>query len=116
MASFAANPRQTEVCAATVPDGPRDALTLFVSTFGGYASYKFGGRHMNSYVKRLSLVAAALTVAAVLFLPAMLHGDEFNLKTYITVSQPFQVPGEVLQPNVKYVLRRLDAIAGTDHL
>ena len=47
---------------------------------------------MNSYVKRLSLVAAALTVAAVLFLPAMLHGDEFNLKTYITVSQPFQVP------------------------
>src|SRR5689334_549875 len=78
--------------------------------------YKIGGRHMNSYLKRLSLVAAALTVAAVLFLPAMLHGDEFNLKTYITVSQPFQVPGAVLQPNVKYVLRRLDANAGTNHI
>jgi hypothetical protein len=71
---------------------------------------------MNSYLKRLSLVAAALTVAAVLFLPAMLHGDEFNLKTYITVNQPFQVPGAVLQPNVKYVLRRLDANAGTNHV
>src|SRR3954462_12529715 len=71
---------------------------------------------MNSYLKRLSLVAAALTVAAVMFLPASVHGDEFNLKTYITVNQPFQVPGAVLQPNVRYVLRRLDANAGTNHV
>jgi len=71
---------------------------------------------MNSYLKRLSLVAAALTVAAVLFLPALLHGDEFNLKTYLTVNQPFQVPGAVLEPNVKYVLRRLDANSGTNHV
>jgi len=63
---------------------------------------------MNSYVKRLSLVAAALTVAAVLFVPAILHGDEFDLKTYITVNQPFQLPGAVLQPNTKYVLKRVD--------
>src|SRR5437868_10584802 len=64
---------------------------------------------MKSKAIRLSLVAAALTVAAVLFAPAITQADEFNLKTYITVSQPFQVPGAVLQPNVKYVLRRADA-------
>ncbi len=72
---------------------------------------------MTSLVKRLSLLAAAVTVAAVFVLPsAVLHGDEFNLLTYITVSQPFQVPGAVLQPNTKYVLRRLNANAGTNHV
>ena len=72
---------------------------------------------MTSIFKRLSLLAAALTVAAVFVLPsAVLHGDEFNLLTYITVSQPFQVPGAVLQPNTKYVLRRLDANAGLNHV
>jgi hypothetical protein len=63
---------------------------------------------MKSYLKRLSLVAAVLIVAAVA-IPAMLQADEWNLKTYISVSQPFQVPGAVLQPNTKYVFRRLDA-------
>jgi len=72
---------------------------------------------MNSSLKRLSLLAATLTVAAVFFLPStVLHGDEFNLLTYITVSQPFQVPGAVLQPNTKYVMRRLDGNAGTNHV
>jgi len=72
---------------------------------------------MTSIVKRLSLLAAALTVAAVFVLPsAVLQGDEFNLLTYITVSQPFQVPGAVLQPNTKYVLRRLDADSGLNHV
>jgi hypothetical protein len=69
---------------------------------------------MNSHLKRLSLVAATFFVTAVLFSPTVLHGDEFNLKTYITLNQPFQVPGAVLEPNVKYVLRRLGAGPGTN--
>ena len=72
---------------------------------------------MNSYVKRLSLLTAALTVAAVLILPAgTLHGDEWNFKTFITVSHPFQVPGAVLQPNVKYVMKRLGGLADGNHI
>jgi len=72
---------------------------------------------MTSTVKRLSLLAAALTVAAVFVLPtAVVQGDEFNFLTYITVSQPFQVPGAVLQPNTKYVFRRMDAASGLNHV
>ena len=37
-----------------------------------------------------------------------MQADEFDLKTFLTFSQPVQVPGAVLQPNVKYVLRRVD--------
>jgi len=66
---------------------------------------------MKSYFKRLSLVAAALTIVGVVAIPATLHGDDWNLKTYITVSQPFQVPGKVLEPDTKYVLKRLDGNA-----
>jgi hypothetical protein len=71
---------------------------------------------MKSYIGRLSLVAAALVIMAVMAGPAALHADEWNLKTYITVNQPFQVPGAVLEPNTKYVLRRLDGNAGTNHV
>jgi hypothetical protein len=71
---------------------------------------------MNSYTRRLSLVAAAVVVTAVLVGPTVTHADEWNLKTFITVSQPFQVPGAVLEPNTKYVLRRLDGNAGTNHV
>jgi hypothetical protein len=62
------------------------------------------------------LVAAALVVTAILAGPSVFHADEWNLKTYITVNQPFQVPGAVLEPNTKYVLRRLDGNAGTNHV
>jgi hypothetical protein len=72
---------------------------------------------MNSIIKRLTLAAAVLTVAAMFVLPAAtVNGDDTNLKTYISVSHAFQVPGAVLQPNTKYVLRRLDANAGTNHV
>src|SRR5215467_4015664 len=57
---------------------------------------------------RLSLTTAVLVLATVLLLPVTTQADEFNLKTYLTFSQPVQVPGAVLQPNVKYVLRRVD--------
>jgi len=68
---------------------------------------------MKSYLKRLSLVAAALTLIGLVMSPANLQADDWNLKTYITVSQPFQVPGKVLEPNTKYVLKRLDSNSGT---
>jgi len=72
---------------------------------------------MTSIVKRLSLLAAALAAAVVFVLPsAVIQADEFNLLTYITVSQPVQVPGAVLQPNTKYVLRRLDSTSGLNHV
>jgi hypothetical protein len=71
---------------------------------------------MNLYIRRLSLVAAALVITAVVAGPTVLQGDEWNLKTYISVNQPFQVPGAVLEPNTKYVLRRLDGNAGTNHV
>jgi hypothetical protein len=71
---------------------------------------------MNSYLKPLALAAVALAAAYVFAAPTILQGDDWNLKTYITVSHEFQVPGAVLQPNTKYVLRRLDGNAGTNHI
>jgi hypothetical protein len=71
---------------------------------------------MNLYIKRLAMVAAALVVTAVLSNPDVFQADEWNLKTIISVKQPFQVPGAVLEPNTKYVLRRLDGNAGTNHV
>ena len=71
---------------------------------------------MKSYFTRLSLVTVALILTAIIFGPASARADEFNLKTFITVNQPIQVPGAVLQPNVKYVFRRLDGNAGTNHV
>jgi len=71
---------------------------------------------MNCFIKRLSLVAAALTLATVFFVPANLQGDEFDLKTYITVNQTFQVPGAVLEPNTKYVIKRVDHGMTDPHL
>ena len=37
-----------------------------------------------------------------------------DLKTYITVNQPFQVPGATLQANTKYILQRLDHFTPTN--
>src|SRR5262249_27773715 len=62
---------------------------------------------MNSYLWRALLGAAVLTVAILFVVPAAVTADESNLKTYITVNQPIQVPGAVLEPNVKYVFRRV---------
>jgi len=64
----------------------------------------------------LALVAAALVVGVALFLPGKVQADEFNLKTYITVDQPVQIPGATLQPNVKYVFRRLSPDSGLNHV
>jgi len=41
--------------------------------------------------------------------PPLVHGDEWNLATRFTVNRPFEVPGKVLQPNTRYVIRLLDS-------
>lgn len=58
----------------------------------------------------VALLLAAFCVTAVH--AATLH---FNLKTYITVDKPVQVPGAVLQPNVKYLFRRIGPQSGFNH-
>src|SRR5262245_51753 len=63
---------------------------------------------MKSNLTRLSLVTVALILAVLFTGPSTVRADELNMKPFITVNQPFQVPGAVLQPNVKYVFRRLD--------
>lgn len=71
---------------------------------------------MRFSLKPLLLIAMAIGISVLLFKPVVTQADEFNLKTYITVSQPVQVPGAVLQPNVKYVFRRVGSNGDPDHV
>ena|SRR5579884_742316 len=68
---------------------------------------------MKGYMKPMLLAFAALAVAAVILMPANLRADDFDLKTFITVDQPFQVPGATLAPNTQYILKRLDHYSTT---
>ena len=47
--------------------------------------------------------------AVVLFTPAIVHGDEWNWQTRFMLSQPAEVPGLVLEPNTRYVIKVLDS-------
>src|SRR5215471_7765864 len=71
---------------------------------------------MKLSITRLLLIAAALVIGVAVLVPARVQGDEFNLKTYITVNQPVQVPGATLLPDVKYVFRRLSPDSGLNHV
>lgn len=59
-------------------------------------------------MNRMKLAAAAsvLTLASVAVMPAL--ADVWNKKTIITISEPVQVPGAILQPG-KYVMKLLDS-------
>jgi len=61
-------------------------------------------------MNRLKMVAVSscLTLASLTVVPAM--ADTWNKKTIITISEPVQVPGAVLQPG-KYVMKLLDSQA-----
>jgi len=63
---------------------------------------------MHSLTVRLSLVLCGLALAIAFMAPPAAQGDDWNLKTIFTVSHQFAVPGKVLQPNTKYVMRLLD--------
>jgi len=58
-------------------------------------------------MKIFSLIAAA-SCFGILSLAPNASADQWNKKTYITVSEPVQVPGKVLQPG-RYVMRLLDS-------
>jgi len=58
-------------------------------------------------MKIFSLIAAA-SCLGILSLAPNASADQWNKKTYITVSEAVQVPGKVLQPG-RYVMRLLDS-------
>ena len=63
---------------------------------------------------RISLCLGVL-MAVLCVIPAQAQTFNLNLKTFMTVDKPVQVPGAVLQPNVKYIFRRLAPEAGLNH-
>ena len=59
---------------------------------------------------KCAVVLISCFISALVFLvPPAIHGDEWNLATRFTVNQPFEVPGMVLQPNTRYVIRLHDS-------
>lgn len=58
-------------------------------------------------MKSLRAIAAASCLGMLALVPSA-SADQWNKKTYITVSEPVQVPGKVLQPG-RYVMRLLDS-------
>jgi hypothetical protein len=64
---------------------------------------------MRSFNKRAAVTVGCLTLALLFVAPTLTRGDEWNLMTRFTVNHPFEVPGMVLQPNTRYVIRLLDS-------
>jgi hypothetical protein len=59
--------------------------------------------------KRAAVTIGCLTLALLFAAPTLTRGDEWNLMTRFTINHPFEVPGMVLQPNTRYVIRLLDS-------
>ena len=57
----------------------------------------------------LKTVAAISCLGLMTFVPSAM-ADQWNKKTYLTVNEPIQVPGQVLQPG-KYVMKLMDSPA-----
>lgn len=66
---------------------------------------------MHFSTKKAAIVVCCFIFALVLAVPAVVHSDEWNLKTRFTVNHPFEVPGLVLQPDTRYVIRLYDSPA-----
>jgi hypothetical protein len=64
---------------------------------------------MHSKTKNAAIFIGCFVFALVLFTPAMIHGDEWNWATRFMVSQPAEVPGAVLVPNTRYVIKVFDS-------
>jgi len=58
-------------------------------------------------MKSFKALAAASCLSLMALVPSAV-ADQWNKKTYITISEPIQVPGKTLQPG-KYVLRLLES-------
>jgi hypothetical protein len=61
--------------------------------------------------RNAAIVVGCFIFALVLVAPAVIHSDEWNLSTRFTINHPFEVPGMVLQPNTRYVIRLYDSPA-----
>jgi hypothetical protein len=57
----------------------------------------------------LKTLAAVSCLGLMTFVPGAM-ADQWNKKTYLTVNEPIQVPGQVLQPG-KYVMKLMDSPA-----
>ncbi len=58
-------------------------------------------------MKNLKTLATASCLGLMALVPGAV-ADQWNKKTYITISEPIQVPGKVLQPG-KYVMRLMES-------
>jgi hypothetical protein len=66
---------------------------------------------MRSVNFRAAVTIGCLFLALAFLAPKFIYGDEWNLTTRFTINHPFQVPGMVLQPDTRYVIRLLDSPA-----
>ena len=64
---------------------------------------------MHSITKNAAIFIRYFVLALVLFAPAVLHGDEWNWKTRFMLSQPAEIPGTVVEPNTRYVIKVFDS-------
>jgi hypothetical protein len=64
---------------------------------------------MHSVGRLAAAIIGCFILTLVCVTPAAIHADDWNLKTRFMVNQPFEVPGMVLQPNTRYVIRLLDS-------
>ena len=64
---------------------------------------------MHFLNKRAAVTIGCLTLALLFVAPTLTRGDEWNLATRFSINHQFEVPGAVLQPNTRYVMKLLDS-------
>jgi len=69
---------------------------------------------MNSIPKRLGALFGGLALILILSTPTAIRADEWTLSTVFSINQTFEVPGKVLEPNTRYMIRLLDSPATRD--
>src|SRR5262245_1566794 len=67
--------------------------------------------YMRFLTRNAAVVVCCFIFALVFVAPATMHSDEWNLTTRFTINHAFEVPGLVLQPNTRYVIRLYDSPA-----
>src|SRR5262249_3790123 len=63
---------------------------------------------MHASSKRCAAILGGLVLAFVLSTPVSVHADEWELGTVFSLNHSFEVPGKVLEPNTKYLIKILD--------
>jgi hypothetical protein len=66
---------------------------------------------MRFLTRNAAVVVCCFIFSLVFVAPAIMHSDEWNLTTRFTINHAFEVPGLVLQPNTRYVIRLFDSPA-----